>query len=107
MSLNPEQREGTRRELRSNLELCGLAPGSIAAELGFSDSRLEATLDVEPDSDPVDVWILRDFLENAVRAVGGTPERYSVLTEPARADAQRWFGLPVRPELRRRGGSGA
>jgi hypothetical protein len=105
MSLNDEQREGTRRELLRNLELCGLATDALASELGFSPARLKVTLNVEPDSDPVDVWMLRDVLENAVRAAGGTPERHSVLTETARADAQRWFGLPVRPELRRRGGS--
>jgi hypothetical protein len=101
MTLNDEQREGTRRELRRNLELCELTTGAIAVELGFTAERLETTLDVDPDSDPVDVWMLRDVLERAVRSVGGTPERYSVPTESSRADAQRWFGLPARP-----GGSG-
>ena len=102
MSLNSEQREGTRRELRANLESCGLTPAAVAEELGFMPDRLEVTLAVEADSDPADVWMLRDFLESAVRSAGGTPERYSVLTETARSDAQRWFGLPVRPEWGRR-----
>lgn len=104
MSLNSEQREGTRNELRHNLELCELTVETIAVELGFTESRLEATFDVGEDSDPVDVWMLRDFLEKTVREGGGTPERYSVLTETARSDAQRWFGLPVRPEWGRRAG---
>ena len=102
MSLNSEQRQGTRRELRGNLESCGLTRAAVAEQLGFTPDRLEVALDVAEDSDPADVWMLRDFLESAVRAAGGTPERYSVLTETARSDAQRWFGLPVRPEWRRR-----
>ena len=102
MSLNSEQREGTRNELRANLESCGLTPGAVAEELGFTPERLEVALAVGADSNPADVWMLRDFLESAVRSVGGTPARYSVLTETARSDAQRWFGLPVRPEWRRR-----
>ena len=102
MSLNAEQRDGTRRELRRNLELSGLTTDAVAVELGFSDERLDATLEVAPDSDPADVWMLRDVLEQAVRRAGGTPERYSVLTDTARVDAQRWFGLPIRPEFLRR-----
>jgi hypothetical protein len=80
--------------------------GAIAGELGFTVERLVVTLDVTDDSDPADVWLLRDFLEHAVRSAGGTPERYAVLTDSARADAQRWFGLPIRPEWRfRRSGN--
>jgi hypothetical protein len=105
MSLDDGQREGTRRELRRNLELCGLTAAAIGDELGFSPERLATTLEVEADSDPADVWMLRDLLESAVRRAGRTPERYSVLTETARADAQRWFGLPVRPEWLRRSDS--
>lgn len=102
MGVDDEQRDGTRHELRRNLDLCELTTAAVAVELGFTVERLAAALEVAPDSDPVDVWMLRDFLENAVRSAGGTPEHYSVLTETSRADAQRWFGLPVRPELRRR-----
>jgi hypothetical protein len=97
MSLTEAQREGTRRELRHNLELCELAPAAIAVELAFTGERLAATLEVTPEADPVDVWMLRDFLEDAVRRAGGRPEHYTVLTETSRADAERWFGLPRRP----------
>jgi hypothetical protein len=107
MSSNGELREGVRRELGRNLELCKVTPAAIALELGFTEARLAAALEASTDSDPADVWILRDFLEKAVREGGGTPERYSVQTETARADAQRWFGLPVRPEWLRRGESKA
>ena len=98
MTLNAEQREGTRGELGHNLGLSELTPESIAAELGFTPERLASTLEVSESSDPVDVWMLRDFLEDAVRRAGGRPVRYTVLTETSRADAQRWFGLPSRRE---------
>jgi hypothetical protein len=98
MSLNDEQREGIRRELRRNLELGAVTMGAIAEELGFSVERLVITLDVTEKSDPTDVWMLRDFLEQAARSADAMPEHYGVLTESARADAQRWFGLPIRPE---------
>ena len=44
MTLNEEQREGTRRELRRNLELSDLTVASIAVELGFSEARVETSL---------------------------------------------------------------
>jgi hypothetical protein len=96
MSLNADQREGTRAELQRNLELSELTVEAIAVEMGISSSRVTAALQVSKDGDPGDVWLLRDLLERTVRANGGTPERYSVLTESERGNAERWFGLSRR-----------
>lgn len=96
MSLNDEQLEGTRRELARNRELSELTVETIAVELQWEMSRLERTLAIDAGSDPADIWMLRDLLERTVRENGGTPERYSVLTEDMRSSAQRWFGLPKR-----------
>ena len=43
------------------------------------------------------VWLLRDYLEQRVRAAGGTPAPYTVLTEQARPLADHWFGLQAPP----------
>lgn len=96
MTLDEDQKEGTRRELRRNLELAGSTLDALAVELAWSRSRLENTLTISPEADPVDVWILRDALEVAVRSRGEVPERYTVLTEGVRAQAERWFGLSRR-----------
>ena len=96
MSLNEEQREGTRRELAKNLELSGRTSAAIALELDWDPTRVAHTLAIDESSDPADVWMLRDALERAVRERGGVPERYSVPTDAPHRSAQRWFGLPKR-----------
>jgi hypothetical protein len=45
------------------------------------------------DADPVDVWLVRDYLERTVVARGGTPRPFSALTPAARASAEKWFAL--------------
>ncbi|WSI67626.1 DUF2316 family protein [Streptomyces sp. NBC_01336] len=59
--------------------------------------RLRQTLDVDPVSDPVDVWQLRDHLQQAVLDAGGTPVPYSVLSDRSRLRARPWFRLRSAP----------
>nr|WP_033259343.1 DUF2316 family protein [Kitasatospora sp. SID7827] len=96
MSLNAEERARTAAELRANLELAGVGADLVGAELGFDGGRLAEALGVD-DADPADVWVLRDHLEDLVVAVGRAPVPYSVLTEEARAAAERWFPLRKAP----------
>ncbi|WP_373680917.1 DUF2316 family protein [Streptomyces sp. b84] len=44
------------------LELSGLTIGEVAADPQFTLQRLHLALHVDPASDPVDVWQLRDYL---------------------------------------------
>ena len=99
MSLNDAERVRTRRELQRNLELSGLTTSQVAADLGMSLHRMEDTFALGGQSDPADVWQLRDYLEQVVRDVGGQPATFTVLTEQSRAAARVWFTL--RPAPRR------
>ncbi|QMU69930.1 DUF2316 family protein [Streptacidiphilus sp. P02-A3a] len=96
MSLNPEERRRTSAELRANLRLSGAETDRLAEQLGFTAERLENTLALDGRSAPVDVWLLRDCLEDLVRARGASPAPYSVLTDRARRAAAVWFPLPPR-----------
>ena len=93
MSLNAKEQERTRVELEANRELSGLDLEELADALAMSPQRTRSALALAADSDPVDVWQLRDYLELAVRAAGATPAPYTVLTDRARVQAARWFAL--------------
>ncbi|MFD7732085.1 DUF2316 family protein [Kitasatospora phosalacinea] len=99
MSLNAEERARTAAELRANLELAGIGASRVGDELGFVDGQLVEALGVV-GADPADVWLLRDHLEDLVRAAGREPVPYTVLTEEARAAAERWFPLRKAPHRR-------
>lgn len=102
MSLNAEERARTGGELRANLRLSGLPPEQVQQELGFTDRQFASALDCDDASQPQDVWLLRDHLEQLVLERGRTPVPYSVLTEAARSAARGWFRLR-RPPARRPG----
>lgn len=107
MSLNDDERKQTSAELKQNAERSSLPARVIQKALGFSEARLEAALHVSPSCDPVDVWVLRDFLDEAVVHTGAQPASYSVLTDEARADAQRWFDLREAPPVPKSDAPGA
>lgn len=93
MSLNRAEQTITSHELHANLALCGLSAEAVASDLGWSTDRLEHTLAVDGPSDPVDVWELRDYLEQTVEAYGHESIPFTVLTSSARTKARMWFSL--------------
>lgn len=97
MSLNPEQLARTREELHANLARTGLAETAVAADLGWSAERLAAALTPGGAADAVDVWELRDYLEQAVRDTGATPVPFTVLTPGNKLRARMWFRLRKAP----------
>ncbi|QKW25857.1 DUF2316 family protein [Streptomyces seoulensis] len=97
MSLNDAERRRTSQELKANLAASGLSAREAAEDLGFAPERLRSALDVGPSGDPVDVWELRDYLDQAVRDTGRAPVPWTVLTEPARHLAREWFPLREAP----------
>ena len=98
MSLNRSELEQTRLELRQNLKLSGWSEQRIADALGIHAERVrEALANAEPD--PADVWLVRDALDEAVRASGRDPAPYSRLTEESRPNAERWFGIRPAAEV--------
>lgn len=97
MSLNSKQRQTTRDELHANLDLSGLSTEQLRDSLDFTDVQLQRALDADPATDPADVWLLRDFVEQVVRDRGLEPRHFTVLTEGSRGAANRWFGLRQAP----------
>ena len=96
MSLNAEQLARTRRELGANLTVTGLTREQVTVDLDLTAERLAAVLDGGP-SDPVDAWLLRDYLLQAVRDTGGGPVPFTVLTSGNRIKARMWFRLRKAP----------
>ena len=92
VSLNHSERCDTRAELEENLTLSGLATDDVAHALGWPADRVHTALQVA-GAPPRDVWLVRDFLDRAVRAAGRTPRGWSSLTEQMRSAADTWFGL--------------
>jgi hypothetical protein len=92
MALNKRERAATSDELRANLELSGLSENDLQLRLGFTDDQLESALKVT-GADPIDVWLVRDYLERAVVERGAKPLPYTVLTPAARASDEKWFAL--------------
>lgn len=97
MSLNDTERRRTSDELKGNLELSGLTLSEVAADLDFPLERLRSALDVGDGVDPVDIWQLRDYLEQAVNDAGRQPAAYTVLTNRSRLAARLWFRLRKAP----------
>ena len=104
MALNKRERSTTSEELRANLELSGLGGAELHRVLGFDDDRLETVLDVT-DADPIDVWLVRDYLEHVLVGRGVTPVPFTVLTPAARASAEKWFALYDLDEVLKDGAS--
>ncbi|MDN5754408.1 MAG: DUF2316 family protein [Arthrobacter sp.] len=102
MTLKPAERQVTSEELAKNLSLSGRSREQVCEDLEFSDEALDAALELRELVDPVDVWVLRDYLEQTARDAGAEPAAYTVLTEEARTEAYRWFELRQAP----RAGSG-
>ncbi|WP_372698284.1 DUF2316 family protein [Arthrobacter sp. JSM 101049] len=98
MTLKPAERQATSEQLTANLELSGLARQQVCEDLDFSDDELQASLELRELVDPVDVWVLRDYLELAVRQAGAEPVDYTVLTEEARTEAYKWYVLRDAPQ---------
>jgi hypothetical protein len=91
MSLTDVQRRQTAKEMRANLSLSGLDVAQLGRETGWNSERLASTLEVDGAA-PIDVWRLRDVLEQAVIRTGKKPAPFTVLTESARGSARAWFG---------------
>ena len=92
MSLNNRERAATSGELRANLALSGLSESDLQRTLGLDDDRLEAAFEVS-GADPIDVWLVRDYLERVVSERGGKPVPFTVLSASARVAAEKWFAL--------------
>lgn len=107
MTLKPAEREATSEQLAASLELSGLSREQVREDLGFTDDELDAALELRELVDPVDVWVLRDYLELAVREAGADPVAFTVLTEEARTQAYQWYVLREVPRPGSGQGTGA
>lgn len=93
MSLNDAQRRQTAAEFAQNLKLAGLTSEQLRQRCDLSARRFGLAIEVRPGSNPVDVWLIRDALETAVKEVGKAPVPFSALPEHMRAAAGMWFGV--------------
>lgn len=99
MSLSAETLRQARIELVAALEQSGLSRAEVAADLGFTEEGLAAAVAVDRGADPVEVWMVRDYLEQAARDRGAEPYPHTVLTEELRIAALKWFDLRQPPWL--------
>ncbi|WP_312980143.1 DUF2316 family protein [Corynebacterium sp.] len=97
MSLNDQQRRQTASEFAENLTRSGLSPEEVRERAALPLERFSAALEVTPDAHPVDVWWVRDTLEQMVRESGVDPVSHAVLTEEMRGAAAVWFGVGEGP----------
>ncbi|RRQ29260.1 DUF2316 family protein [Rhodococcus sp. Eu-32] len=79
MSLSKRERTATSNELHANLVLSGLSPTDVAGKLDIDEQRITAALALER-ARPEDVWLVRDYLDHAIKSAGLTPQQYSKLT---------------------------
>jgi hypothetical protein len=86
LSLTRSEKAQTARELSTNLGRAGLGLPEVASALGWTERRVHDTVEVSAGADPRDVWHLRDWLDERVRAGGRAPLPYSVLTEQLRPE---------------------
>ncbi len=94
--LNADEVLRTVDELKANLAASTLTLTEVAHDLSFTTDDIRAVLDVD-HVDPADVWLLRDYLEQAVRDRGDQPTAFTVLTESNRRRARSWFLLRAAP----------
>lgn len=97
MSLDDAQRARTAAEFRENLALAALEDHHFADDLGMDRREVDAIVAMEPGVDPARVWLLRDYLTNAIRARGLRPHPWATMTEQRRSAANGWFGLAEAP----------
>lgn len=94
MSLSNSDRDYTAREFEKKLQESGLTIEQLREQSGLSEDRfMNAFLVSEHGVDPVDVWLLRDLLETAVKRSGGDFIPFSKLSETNRSKATGWFGV--------------
>ncbi len=92
MRLTRAERDKTAREFEENLQRSGLTFDELRDLTGLSESRfIKAFLVMERGTDPADIWLIRDLLENAVRHKGIDPVPFTVLPEENRDDNAQQF----------------
>lgn len=100
MSLNRSEMAQTALDLNRHLDAARLSIPELADWLGLRTQVVEDVLAMNGDATPATVWLVRDALDQAVSAAGGSADGWSVLTDQARTMAQRWFALsPVPPRV--------
>ncbi len=78
MSLNAQQLKQTSIELNENLRISGLTRETVCVELGISNRKLQAVLDMTGE-DPTTVWRVRDYLVRKIEEQGKEPIPFSAL----------------------------
>ncbi len=75
------------KELQENYKILGYSIEKILHDLCFAEEQLQRTLRVK-NANPSDVWKLRDYLLDKLKAEGKTAYPFSALADPS---ANKWF----------------
>ena len=78
MSLSFKQKTDTRKELLENLRRSGLGAGEVAMAIQTTEKYVHDLLALKPRRSE-DIWILRNFLINAVLERGMEPMPFTAL----------------------------
>ncbi|AKV88046.1 hypothetical protein AKG07_09780 [Microbacterium sp. CGR1] len=97
MTLTTQQRRTASQEVHADLQASTLALANIARDRGLSPERVRLALSVAVHADGSDVWLVRDYLAQAVRDIGATPVDHSVLSETTRRRARQWYAMHEPP----------
>ena len=97
MSLNIFQRRAVTKTLLSDLDRSGLTRDEAATDLGITVDQLDKAIRMAAGGDPTHIWLVRDYLHQAVIDSGGQPTEHTVLTEASRARAKQWFAMRPAP----------
>lgn len=97
MSLNLFQRRAITKTLLSDLNRSGLTRDEAAADLRISTDQFDRAIRMARGGDPTHIWLVRDYLHQAVIDSGGDPAEHTVLTEASRSKARQWFPMPPPP----------
>lgn len=87
MSLSIMQKKATAKELQENYKILGYSIGKILHDLCFTEEQFQRTLRVK-NANPSDVWKLRDYLLDKLKAEEKTAYPFSALADPS---ANKWF----------------
>ena len=85
--LTAKETQNTKAELQENYRRLGYPLSRVLADTGLSERQVQAVLEMS-GANPSHVWMMRDYLEDMLRAEGKEIYPWTRLADHS---ANRWF----------------